>query len=136
MTGRGGRAGTRPPYVRHTTEGATCTHCGIKNHTAAQCWTLHEDLRPVRFEKINMANLREDTIAANRRWEAEQLAREEKSRQYEQERDARALKKEMDDDENEPRYQFMVYTRQNRSESPNRDDSQLLDDPAQEAEVN
>ena len=71
VIGRGGRNGTRPPYIKHTTEGVTCTHCGIKNHTAAQCWSLHEELRPPRPKRVNMANVRDNNLAANRRWEAD-----------------------------------------------------------------
>ena len=35
----GGRGGDRKvnPKNLHMTDGATCEHCGIKNHTAAQC---------------------------------------------------------------------------------------------------
>ena len=65
---------------------------------------------------------------------SKQLAPEEKSRQYEREREERADRKnnENDDDENSPRYQFMVYTRQSRSGDV--DNDHTLDDPAEENE--
>ena len=115
-------------------EGVTCTHSGIKNHTIAQCWSLHEELRPPRPERVNMANVRDNNVAANRRWEAEQLAWEEKSRQYKKERDERERRRSDDnnDDENSPRYQFMVYTQYLRSRDAENDHT--LEDPAEEAE--
>ena len=62
-----------------------------------------------------MAIVQDDRVITDRRWEAEQLAREAQSRRYEQEGDEREQRGKGDDD-NSPRYQFMVYTRYHRSE--------------------
>ena len=63
----------------------------------------------------------------NRQWEAEQLAREQRSRRYEKERDDRStMKEEKEADKDEPaeRFQYMVTTHAfDEEESPERNDA-------------
>ena len=131
-TNRGGRSGGRPPYVKHTTGNATCSHCGFRCHTVEQCWTLHEELRPPRREKVKLVNVKEENMAANRRWEAEQLAREESSRKYERERDTRESRRNGDDDDNNPRMQYMVCAKESAPSGAKT--TEWTVDPAAEAE--
>ena len=95
------------------TMGVVGENCGIRNHTVAQWWTLHTELRPENYCKP-VANLAIITDSAedqdnDKKWEAEQLAREQRSKRY-------ALEKNLDDteteeqpdDENAEQYQFMA----------------------------
>ena len=134
--GRGGRNNERGVFLnnKHMTEGATCSHCGIRNHTADQCWSLHKELNPYqpRTEHINMVKAVGENLEANKRWEAEHLAREERSARYEKERDDRVKNKEEQhkdepEDVNGERYQYMVDVQPD-------DDSLTYNEAAQQAE--
>ena len=63
----------------------------------------------------------------NRQWEAEQLAREQRSRRYEKERDDRsAMKEEKEVDKDDPveHFQYMVATHlSSGQESPEKNDA-------------
>ena len=137
--GRGGgrsnsySGGGRNAYDRkskvgsHSIVGAVCAHCGRENHTDAQCWKLHPDLNPyaARAEHANMVRIADEDQDNNRQWEVEQLAREQRSRRYEKERDDRAIPKEEKEDKDEPveRFQYMVTTHAfEAEESPERND--------------
>ena len=122
----------------HTAQGALCTHCGNENHTADQCWKLHPELNPfaARQENANMMNLVNENNDINRRWEAEQQAREQRSLRYEKERDGwekmkeeRAEKGKEEDNDTCGRFQYMVDTRIGSVES-----SPERNEVAQEAE--
>ena len=80
------------------TMGVVCENCGIRNHTAAQCWTLHTELRPENYRKpvANLAIITDSAEDQNndKKWEVEQLAREQRSKRY-------ALEKNLDDTETE-----------------------------------
>lgn len=117
----GGRSNYTPraKMGSHTTQGALCTHCGDENHTAEQCWKLHPELNPfaAKHENANMVNLVNENHDINRRWEAEQQAREKRSLWYEKERDDREkMKEEKAEKENEENnettdhFQYMVDT--------------------------
>ena len=73
-----------------------------------------------------MVRIADEDQDNNRQWEAEQLAREQRSRRYEKERDDRATPKEEREDKDEPveRFQYMVTTLVfEGEESPKRDDA-------------
>lgn len=80
----------------HLTPGTTCTHCGVKNHSADQCLRLHPDQRPPpRQVQANLATTEHRATErrgqqADREWEAQQLERQRRSDQYEEERNLRA----------------------------------------------
>ena len=79
-----------------------------------------------------MVRLADEDIDNNRRWEAEQLAREQRSLRYEKERDDRAtMKEEKEASKNEPseRFQYMAITRASSEEM-----SPEINEAAEEAE--
>ena len=80
-----------------------------------------------------MLRLVEEDMDNNRKWEAEQLAREQRSIRFEKEREDKAkFKEEQDPDQNEPqeKFQYMALTWQ-----PNLDElSPERNDAAEEAE--
>ena len=93
------------------TEGVTCAHCGIRNHTEAQCWTKNKELRPMRYKPVaNLAllNDHQENIKNDMRWENEHLAREQRSKRYELEKDLENKPENSPTDENSERYQFMA----------------------------
>ena len=73
-----------------------------------------------------MVRIADEDQDNNRQWEAEQLAREQRSRRYEKKRDDRTTMKEEKDDKDEPveRFQYMMTTRAfEEEESPKRNDA-------------
>ena len=114
--GRGGRdAGERPvnPRNPHMTAGVTYTGCGIKNHSAAQCWTLHLELSPFAPKKETgmMARVQMNGHHNVKVLLAEQLAREMRNDQYrEEQRDAALKNSDMDDDVPEHVYMATLLT--------------------------
>ena len=137
--GGGGRSnsysgGGRNAYDRkskvgsHSTVGAVCAHCGRENHTDAQCWKLHPELNPyaARAETANMVRIADEDQDNNRQWEAEQLAREQRSQRYEKVRETRTTLKEEKEEADEPegRFQYMVTPHAFATEeSPERNDA-------------
>ena len=73
-----------------------------------------------------MVRIADEDQDNNRQWEAEELAREQRSRRYEKERDDRAAPKEEQLDKDDPveRFQYMMTTRVfEGEESPEHDDA-------------
>ena len=70
----GGSPAPRPVNTRnnHMTEGVIYSHCGTRNHTAAQCWTLHPDLCPFpKWETSLMARVQREGERAGKAIQAE-----------------------------------------------------------------
>ena len=134
------KEGGRPVNPRnvHMTSGVTCSHCGILNHTAAQCWTLHPDLAPFpKKERIMMAEMTREGERTYKEWEEEQVAREQRAQQYEADREKRERRGQSDGEEEEQNMQFMAAHVFNDCDIPHAscDDLFDLDDPALEAEL-
>ena len=92
----------------HLTPGTICSHCGVKNHTADQCWRLHPDQKPPpRHVQANYAATERRGRQADREWEAQQLARQRRSEQYEEERTLRAAA-HLADEKEEHQHQYLA----------------------------
>ena len=113
---RGGRAaGERPvnPRNPHMTAGVTCTGCGIKNHSASQCWTLHPEMSPFAPKKETglMARVQMKSHHNVMVLLAEQRAREKRNEQYlEEQRDAAWKKSVVDEEVTENAYMATMLT--------------------------
>ena len=91
---------------------------------------------PTRQENINMVKVLEENMDVNKKWEAEHLAREQRSQRYEKERDDKAkAREERQEQEQEKgndsdgRFQYMVDV-----QSGGDDESPLRNEAAEDAE--
>ena len=136
-SGRGGRPIN--PRNPHMTVGVICTHCGTKNHSAAQCWTLHPKLCPhPKRENVMMAKHEKSNMVAYRVWETEQQEREERCQRFEKERDRKELLRQEEEDApmEGGNQQFMAARiEENLPKGIEYSDLFELDDPALEAEL-
>ena len=140
-SGRRNNSGARGvnPKNPHMTEGAVCTHCGIINHNADQCWTLHPELNPfMKRENAMMARVQREGENALKSIRAEQGAREERNKRYNDERLEQEKEDRVEEDDDE-RSQFMVMDvidpYDDLPQSADFSDLFSLDDPALEAEL-
>lgn len=119
------------------TKGAVCTHCGTRNHSAAQCWTLHSELCPFqKRESALMAKVEREGEKVERAMEAELRAREERTHRYDSERHEEEESDEPDDNEMFPQYMAShEYEDEDLPKSIEYSDLLDLDDPALEAEL-
>ena len=75
VKGKGGSSKGVNPRNPHMTEGAVCSHCGILNHNADQCWTLHPSLNPfMKRANAMMARVQREGQRAGKSLRAEQGA--------------------------------------------------------------
>ena len=95
------------PKNVHQTANAVCTFCGKPNHTAAQCWKANPHLAP--FPKKATAMMVGGAQARNSDhiWEAEQMARQLRAKQFENDRKIE-LDQENSDEPETRNQQFMA----------------------------
>ena len=119
------------------TEGAVCTHCGTRNHSAAQCWTLHPKLCPFpKRENALMAKVERVGEKVERALEEELRAREESTHRYDSERHEEEVSDEPEDTGMCPQYMAShEYKDEDLPKSIEYSDLFDLDDPALEAKL-